>query len=119
MKRAEFEGRFSRYSGESYHDLALQMSVPHTDDVGVPADHQSTTVLLPVSDYPHPAPHLNYLVQATECADHLYRAIRQVRVVVPIQTNHPVCYKKAVSGVRIAALRIDKPAPVRMIPPTS
>ena len=95
------------------------MGVPHTDNAGVPADHQSTTVLLPVGDHSCPALHLDYLVQATECADHLYGAIRQVRVVVPIQTNHPVRCRKAVSVVRIAALWIDKPAPVRMIPPTS
>ena len=76
---------------EAYQDLVLCVGIPHPNDPRIPTDEKRPTLLFPVGHYPTSGAtfHCNDIVQRSKRANHLDRAIPELRVVVAIQTNNP------------------------------
>ncbi len=74
----------------TYHHLTLGVRIPYADDAGVSADQECSARLFPIGDNAAPAFDLEHLVEATEGADHLHRAIAQAGIIVAVESNHAI-----------------------------
>ena len=72
------------------HELRLSMGIPYPDDFGVATDEQVATVLLPCSNHARPTPHAQYLVEATERADHLHGSCADSRVIISEKADNSI-----------------------------
>ena len=72
------------------------MGIPHPNHPRITADEKRPTLLFPVGYYSTSgtAFHCEDIVQRSERANHLYRTIPEVGIVVTVQTNDPFGYGK-------------------------
>ena len=77
------------------------MGIPHPNDSGITTDEKRPTLLFPVGHDPTPGPsfHRDDIVQRSERADHLNRAVAEIGIIVAIQTNDSItCWELSLAG---------------------